>query len=330
MTTQRTPARMDIVEIMRYLPHRYPFLLVDRVTRARRPSKSIRGIKNVTMNEPFFQGHFPGLSGDARRARHRGAGAARVDPGVEDLRHARPAAARSSSSPGSTTRASGARSCPATSCCSRPTCSGWCAASASSRSAPTSTARSSPRRRCWPRCGRTPPQRRAPDDGAHPSDGARRPAGRARRRRRGRRLLRSSARTCVVGAGTRDRPARRGHRPHDARRAQPHLPVRLDRRDPAGPQVRRRADDDRRSATTTCSASSCRSTPAPRRTAATRRSATATAPRLHAHRARLRRRQQHDVLEQRAARRPRRHRATGWCWAGSPASTSSAASARTR
>ena len=50
---------MDILEIMEYLPHRYPILLVDRVTEFI-PDKSIRGIKNVTMNEPTFQGHFPG------------------------------------------------------------------------------------------------------------------------------------------------------------------------------------------------------------------------------------------------------------------------------
>jgi 3-hydroxyacyl-[acyl-carrier-protein] dehydratase len=50
---------MDILEIMRYLPHRYPFLLVDRITELVE-DKSIRGIKNVTMNEPFFEGHFPG------------------------------------------------------------------------------------------------------------------------------------------------------------------------------------------------------------------------------------------------------------------------------
>jgi 3-hydroxyacyl-[acyl-carrier-protein] dehydratase len=50
--------RMDIDEIMRYLPHRYPFLLVDRVTSID-ANKSIRGIKNVTMNEPYFGGHFP-------------------------------------------------------------------------------------------------------------------------------------------------------------------------------------------------------------------------------------------------------------------------------
>jgi len=54
-----TPCVMDIEEIMRYLPHRYPFLLVDRIVELEQ-NKSIRGIKNVTANEPFFVGHFPG------------------------------------------------------------------------------------------------------------------------------------------------------------------------------------------------------------------------------------------------------------------------------
>jgi 3-hydroxyacyl-[acyl-carrier-protein] dehydratase len=58
MTTSNAGG-MDILEIMEYLPHRYPFLLVDRVTEFV-PRKSIRGLKNVTMNEPFFPGHFPG------------------------------------------------------------------------------------------------------------------------------------------------------------------------------------------------------------------------------------------------------------------------------
>lgn len=49
---------MDIAEIMEYLPHRYPMLLVDRVTEFV-PEKSIRGLKNVTISEPFFPGHFP-------------------------------------------------------------------------------------------------------------------------------------------------------------------------------------------------------------------------------------------------------------------------------
>jgi 3-hydroxyacyl-[acyl-carrier-protein] dehydratase len=49
---------MEITEVLRYLPHRYPFLLVDRVL-SLEPGKSIVGLKNVTINEPFFQGHFP-------------------------------------------------------------------------------------------------------------------------------------------------------------------------------------------------------------------------------------------------------------------------------
>lgn len=49
----------DIQEIMRILPHRYPFLLVDRVIEIV-PGKRIVAIKNVTINEPFFNGHFPG------------------------------------------------------------------------------------------------------------------------------------------------------------------------------------------------------------------------------------------------------------------------------
>ena len=50
---------LDVVRIQQLLPHRYPFLLVDRVTEFE-ANKRIVGIKNVTINEPFFQGHFPG------------------------------------------------------------------------------------------------------------------------------------------------------------------------------------------------------------------------------------------------------------------------------
>jgi 3-hydroxyacyl-[acyl-carrier-protein] dehydratase len=50
---------IDIAEILRRIPHRYPFLLVDRAEDYR-VNESIVGIKNVTMNEPFFVGHFPG------------------------------------------------------------------------------------------------------------------------------------------------------------------------------------------------------------------------------------------------------------------------------
>lgn len=49
---------MDITKIMRHLPHRYPMLLVDRVLELV-PGESVAAIKNVTMNEPFFPGHFP-------------------------------------------------------------------------------------------------------------------------------------------------------------------------------------------------------------------------------------------------------------------------------
>ncbi len=49
----------DINELFEFLPHRYPFLLVDRVTEVT-PGESIRGFKNVTINEQFFNGHFPG------------------------------------------------------------------------------------------------------------------------------------------------------------------------------------------------------------------------------------------------------------------------------
>ncbi len=53
-------APLDIVEIMDILPHRYPFLLIDRVVEVVRKTRIVV-IKNVTVNEPFFQGHFPGF-----------------------------------------------------------------------------------------------------------------------------------------------------------------------------------------------------------------------------------------------------------------------------
>lgn len=49
----------DTIEIMKMVPHRYPFLLVDRITECV-PGKYSKGYKNLTMNESFFQGHFPG------------------------------------------------------------------------------------------------------------------------------------------------------------------------------------------------------------------------------------------------------------------------------
>ena len=58
MTTNDLGA-MDIGEIMAYLPHRYPFLLIDRVTECEVGERLV-AVKNVTINEPFFNGHFPG------------------------------------------------------------------------------------------------------------------------------------------------------------------------------------------------------------------------------------------------------------------------------
>jgi beta-hydroxyacyl-ACP dehydratase FabZ len=48
----------NITEILSFLPHRYPFILVDRIITLT-PDQEIQGLKNVTINEPFFQGHFP-------------------------------------------------------------------------------------------------------------------------------------------------------------------------------------------------------------------------------------------------------------------------------
>jgi 3-hydroxyacyl-[acyl-carrier-protein] dehydratase len=52
------PIQLDMQAILERLPHRYPFLLVDRVLECR-PGESIRALKNVTYNEPYFPGHFP-------------------------------------------------------------------------------------------------------------------------------------------------------------------------------------------------------------------------------------------------------------------------------
>jgi len=49
---------MDIKEVLQYLPHRYPFVMIDRVLECE-AGKRITALKNVTINEPFFQGHFP-------------------------------------------------------------------------------------------------------------------------------------------------------------------------------------------------------------------------------------------------------------------------------
>lgn len=59
MTRDEDSQVMDAMQVMATLPHRYPFLLIDRVTSIH-PGESILAVKNVSLNEPFFQGHFPG------------------------------------------------------------------------------------------------------------------------------------------------------------------------------------------------------------------------------------------------------------------------------
>ncbi len=58
MTEERTPRSIDIQGVMNLLPHRYPILLVDRIL-DHEPNQWIRGIKNVSMGDPIFLGHFP-------------------------------------------------------------------------------------------------------------------------------------------------------------------------------------------------------------------------------------------------------------------------------
>jgi len=59
MATEEKTEVIDIEGVMRLIPHRYPFLMIDRLVDVV-PGESVTGIKNVTINEPFFQGHFPG------------------------------------------------------------------------------------------------------------------------------------------------------------------------------------------------------------------------------------------------------------------------------
>ena len=61
MTENILPGPVEASEIEKYLPHRFPFLLIDRVvSMTMEPEKRLKAIKNVTINEPFFAGHFPG------------------------------------------------------------------------------------------------------------------------------------------------------------------------------------------------------------------------------------------------------------------------------
>lgn len=58
MTTDNQQGQLDITKILDFLPHRYPMLMVDRVLEIER-GKYIKALKNVSINEPFFQGHYP-------------------------------------------------------------------------------------------------------------------------------------------------------------------------------------------------------------------------------------------------------------------------------
>jgi beta-hydroxyacyl-ACP dehydratase FabZ len=135
---------MDIHEILEHLPHRYPFLLVDRVVEME-PGKSIHAYKNVTINEPFFVGHFPHHP---------------VMPGVlimealaqaagilsfKTLGEEADAETPCSILPVSTKRASRSRSCRAINCICTSKSNARCAASGSSRARPGSTVNWRPR-----------------------------------------------------------------------------------------------------------------------------------------------------------------------------------------
>ena len=208
--------------------------------------ESCVGVKNVTINEPFFQGHFPQLSGDAGRADHRG-------PGADGRRAVRATACgrattsrSSSTSWASTAPSSASRCCRATS--SIITCSkirnrgrvwrfdgeakvnGQVVAEAEI----SAMIAGSPKRAFAAEHGEYVHPTAIIEDGAKLGSDVRdrpllrgRPRGRARRRRRA-------------------AEPRRGRRPHDHRRAHAHLSLRLDRPSAAGPQVQGRAVDAQR------------------------------------------------------------------------------------
>ena len=59
MNQFKCQTKFDINDIIKVLPHRYPFILIDRIE-ITEPGKRLNALKNMTINEPFFQGHFPG------------------------------------------------------------------------------------------------------------------------------------------------------------------------------------------------------------------------------------------------------------------------------
>ena len=109
---------LGIAEILKILPHRYPFLLVDRILEVE-PGKRVVGIKNVTFNEEFFQGHFPGNPVMPGVLDPRGDGAGRRRSGSSDI-DARTTRRSSCTSRPWTAASSAGRSSRATSCGSRP------------------------------------------------------------------------------------------------------------------------------------------------------------------------------------------------------------------
>ena len=78
--SEEQPTQIDIQRIMEMIPHRHPFLMIDKVVDVVANERAT-GIKNLSINENYFQGHFPARPGDAGRADHRGDGANRRGPG---------------------------------------------------------------------------------------------------------------------------------------------------------------------------------------------------------------------------------------------------------
>ena len=233
-------ATADISRVMKLLPHRYPFLLVDRMYDMDRDESCV-GVKNVTINEPFFQGHFPQYPGDARRADHRG-------PGADRRRAVRAQPGRGLQGRARVFHGDRQREVPQTGVARRPACTIMCARSATAAASGASTARPRSTARSWPKprsapCWPTPPKpgrlraRMADIDSS--SDCHRRGRRRARRRRQDRPVLPGRAARSTLGDGVRARQPRRRRRPHHDRAAHPHLPVRLDRPSAAGPEVSR-------------------------------------------------------------------------------------------
>ena len=217
------------------------------------------GVKNVTINEPFFQGHFPQYPGHAGRAHHRRPGADGGRAVRAQSRQGLQGRARllHGHRPRQVPQAGAARATSSTITSRR---SAIAAASGGSSARRRSTARPWPRPRsapCWPTRQRLAPSQpaRRPKMGemrAHPTAviEARR---QARRRRQDRPLLRRG-RASRARRRRRARQPRGRRRPHHDRCAHAHLSVRLDRASAAGPQIQGRALHAQRSAPTASSA----------------------------------------------------------------------------